>query len=78
MEVPIIGAPKLLKWLLVANITCPCEAKTPLLLVGFGSVEVCPVCRKGWTLGSIKHDARTNTGNIQFAQVLPIDEGRPS
>lgn len=60
--IPIVGQPcTVVAWFPTLNLVCNCEAKQPLLVVGFGNLTVCPACKRGFMLQAVKHDSRTPT-----------------
>lgn len=59
-QFPLVGQPLTIhNAVLILNIVCNCEAKTPLLLVGLGGISYCKGCRKGFRVLGIEHDVRT-------------------
>lgn len=59
-RVPIIGQPITPHgWFPTVMITCNCEAKHPLMLVGFNTTVRCPHCGRGVTLFGVTQDVRT-------------------
>lgn len=58
-EIPIVGQPVTVNsWCAIFSVTCNCEAKTPLLISGLGSIAVCPACRRGVQVLGVQQDVR--------------------
>lgn len=64
-EIPIIGQPfKVHGGFATVSMTCTCEAKTTLLLIG-ASPGACPACRRVFVVQSFAFSAQT--GQIQVS-----------
>lgn len=46
-------------WFPTLNLVCNCEAKQPMLVVGFSNVSTCPHCGRGFQLHGVRQDVRT-------------------
>lgn len=56
--VPIVGQPcTIITWFPTLSITCNCEAKQPVLLVGIGNLSVCVNCGRGFQLIGVRQNA---------------------
>lgn len=59
-EIPIIGQPCSMNGGFVTlSITCNCEAKQSLLIVGFGTLTTCQACGRTFRMLAYAHDLRT-------------------
>lgn len=60
--IPIVGQPlTVVTWFPTVSVTCNCDAKQPVLIVGFGNLSVCPMCGRGFQLyGVTQPDMRQN------------------
>lgn len=76
-NVPILGQPcSIGSWFPTLSLTCNCETKPALLVVGFHNVTVCPACGRGFELYGVRHDARTGQPpHFDINIVLPSARG---
>ncbi len=70
-NVPIIGQPFTFKaWFPTVSITCGCEAKESVLIVG-QAIAACAACGRGYKVQQIQFDAATGQMNIALGLVTP-------
>lgn len=81
-DVPIIGQPCIVvSWSPTVVLTCNCEKKGTLLIVGFNLLAVCPHCGRGFQIHGVRHDIRTGEPphfdiNIVMPQAPPNGNGK--
>ena len=82
-DVPIVGRPFTVNsGFPTALITCGCDAKTPVLLVGVVP-SVCPACRRVFVVQKFAFDGETGSVQVslrlgQMADAPPAPGGVPS
>lgn len=77
-DVPIVGLPvKVNSWCAIFSVTCNCEAKSPLLISGLGSIAVCPGCKRGVQVLGVQQDVRSQApAHFNVNIILPAG-GKP-
>lgn len=77
--IPIIGQPFALKgWVPTVMITCNCEAKEPVLIVGVMQPAQCPACKRGFVVGAIQYNGQTGQNEVGIATVVLAQEKKQS
>lgn len=71
-HIPIVGQPcKVHGWFPTVLLSCSCEAKTPLMIVGLGAVAQCEACKRGFSISGLLHDAATGAGSVSVGLAMP-------
>lgn len=74
-QVPILGSPfSFVQWHPTVLITCGCEAKTPILLVG-RSVGPCAACGRAFAVKQLTYDGLTGQSNVEIGIVANRPQG---
>ncbi len=79
--VAIVGQPlTVVTWFPTVLATCNCEAKSPILIVGFGSIYLCPACGRGFRIfGVTQRDLRQHPAAPVFnIDIVTVQDGKPS
>jgi hypothetical protein len=76
-DVPIVGQPCTpLAWFPTVSLICNCADKQPVLLVGLGSISVCPKCGRGFQLHGVRQDIRNGQPpHFDINIILPTASG---
>jgi len=78
-HLPIVGQPFTIKsWLACVNVVCNCEAKEPVLIVGFNMPAFCPACRRGFAIGVIQFNGQTGQNHVGIGVIMAPQEKQPS
>jgi hypothetical protein len=74
-SVPVIGAPFVYQsWFPTVLVTCGCERKTPLLMVG-RSIAICHVCGRRLAVKSIRYDGVSGNVDVEIGLVAGVSGG---
>jgi hypothetical protein len=80
-QLPLVGQPCAINsWVPILSLTCNCDAKPALLIVGLGNLTMCPACKRGFQLHGVTQDIRTGKPpHFDLNIVLPaVEPGKPS
>jgi len=73
MNVPIVGAPRVIEWRPIVTLVCSCGKGEPLLISGQDKAAVCRGCGSAYALAQLHYDRQANedSADIGIMKVQP-------